>query len=110
MALCTIDPKTQTRTSAVMVRSKPIANSFLPLLTISGTRKAHFKPNAGRTNLKVLCGALVHKIISKLAEGSNESFKAESVEFEFNGSIHSVIVGKEVILCAGSLPSISLNL
>ena len=55
-------------------------------------------PNKGKPNLKVLCEALVHKIIT---EKKGDTLKAVSVSFEYGGSLQSVNVGKEVILSAG---------
>ncbi|KAL5532513.1 hypothetical protein ACEPAF_4287 [Sanghuangporus sanghuang] len=82
MSPCTIDRKTQSRSYAA---------------------EAFYRPNAHRRNLRVLCGALVLRVHVK--EGDEKSVRATAVEFEYEGNTHSVLVEKEVILCAGALKS-----
>lgn len=48
--------------------------------------------------MKVLCNALVHRIIS---EKDGAEVKAIGVLFEHSGALHTVLIGKEVILSAG---------
>ena len=55
-------------------------------------------PNKGKPNLKVLCEALVHKIITEKKGGN---VKAVGVSFEYGGSLYSVNIRQEAILSAG---------
>ncbi|KAH8111799.1 GMC oxidoreductase, partial [Phellopilus nigrolimitatus] len=83
LAPTSIDPKTFTRSDAFT---------------------AYYLPNKGRPNLKVLCDALVHRIIEEPGE-PGEKFKASGVAFEYDGRVLSVNAKKDVIVSAGALKS-----
>ncbi|KAJ7146031.1 alcohol oxidase [Mycena epipterygia] len=63
---------------------------------------AYYTPVASRTNLKLLTGAQVTKILFKpeLVDGNRV---AAGVEFTVEGKIYSVSVSKEVVLSAGTV-------
>ncbi|TDL21811.1 GMC oxidoreductase [Rickenella mellea] len=63
---------------------------------------AYYVPNKGRSNLTVLCGAIVHRILFASFVGGGE-IEASGVEFEHGDVKHVVDARKEVILCAGAL-------
>ena len=62
------------------------------------TANAYLKPARGRSNLRVITGALTQRI---LLEGK----KAVGVEYLKAGSLQSVTASKEVLLSAGSIAS-----
>ncbi|EJD02524.1 GMC oxidoreductase [Fomitiporia mediterranea MF3/22] len=87
MAPCNLDPKSHTRSYAAT---------------------AFYRPNAERPNLRVLCDALVHHIVTDRKshkDVSDNLVKACAVEFEYEGNAHSVSVAREVIVSAGALKS-----
>ncbi|KAJ6478519.1 alcohol oxidase [Mycena vitilis] len=63
---------------------------------------AYYTPVASRTNLKLLTGAQVTKIVFKkdLIDGK---VVAHQVEFSVNGKVYSANVSKEVVLSAGTI-------
>ena len=65
--------------------------------------KASYLPNKDRPNLKVLCNALVHRIIMPATGESSEGTKlrATGVEFKYEGKVYKVKVKRDVILSAG---------
>ena len=50
-------------------------------------------------NFRVLCDALALRILTEVQEDG--SVKANGVEFEHSGSVHTVRINKEVVLSAG---------
>ncbi|KAK4994982.1 hypothetical protein LTR66_005112 [Elasticomyces elasticus] len=60
--------------------------------------RAYYEPNKDRSNLKVLCEALVCSVV---LDGN----KATGVKFMHGGSMHTVTAKKEVILCGGTIQS-----
>ncbi|MHA1565135.1 MAG: choline dehydrogenase, partial [Alphaproteobacteria bacterium] len=62
------------------------------------TAKAYLKPVRHRSNLKILAGALCHRVVM-------EGKKAVGVEYELGGVRHVVRAAREVILAAGSIGS-----
>lgn len=54
----------------------------------------YIRPNLGRKNLKVLCGAHVSKIT---LDGNT----ATGAEFIVDGQTHTISASREVVLCAG---------
>ncbi|KZT61502.1 GMC oxidoreductase [Calocera cornea HHB12733] len=83
MAANTIDPTTKTRSYAVT---------------------AYYLPNKERTNLKVLLGAHVNKLVFK-SPVKDDLLTAEGVEFSCEGGVHVVQANREVILSAGGIKS-----
>ncbi|KAJ7154773.1 GMC oxidoreductase-domain-containing protein, partial [Mycena filopes] len=61
---------------------------------------AYYNPVASHTNLKLLLGVQVTKVLFK-PELSNGNRVATGVEFTVNGKAHSVYASKEIILSAG---------
>jgi len=59
---------------------------------------AYLHPTTGRSNLTVLTGALVHKILT-------EGRRACSARFEIGGEIRTARAEREVILCGGAINS-----
>lgn len=91
-----MNPKTHTRTFAAEVSNfDNVLASFADFLPIS---QAFYQPNQHRSNLKLLCGALVLRLLTK---GGDGDFVVEGVEFEYKGEAYSVHATGEVILCAG---------
>ncbi|CAL1705803.1 unnamed protein product [Somion occarium] len=71
--------------------------------TRTDSANAYLFPVLDRSNLQVLTGALVTKVI---ASGTEETgVTAEAVEFEHDGKIYRVLCRKEVILSAGAIKS-----
>ncbi|KDQ20128.1 hypothetical protein BOTBODRAFT_27541 [Botryobasidium botryosum FD-172 SS1] len=64
---------------------------------------AYYAPNASRENLKVLTGALVHKLL--FSTKPNEDVQATGVAFIYDGKPFEVKARKEVIVSAGALKS-----
>jgi choline dehydrogenase len=62
------------------------------------TSRAFLHPALRRRNLTVLTGALTHRL---LVEGG----RATGVEFSRGRTVHRVSVGREVVLCAGTVNS-----
>ncbi|KAJ7707829.1 alcohol oxidase [Mycena metata] len=62
---------------------------------------AYYNPVASRTNLKLLTGVQVTKIVFKPELTLDENCVAAGVEFTANGRTHSVFASKEIVLCAG---------
>ncbi|KDR78170.1 hypothetical protein GALMADRAFT_224541 [Galerina marginata CBS 339.88] len=83
IASSTLDPRTWTRSSSAT---------------------AYLVPNISRSNLKVLTGALVSRIIFDPATADRER-TATAVKFIHGDAIYEVNVDKEVILCAGTINS-----
>ena len=65
------------------------------------THQAFYLPNKDRQNLTVLVEALVSRIITK---DSDAGLVAEGVEFIHHGKTYTANA-KEVIVCAGYVPS-----
>lgn len=63
---------------------------------------AYYKPNAGRPNLKLLCGALAREVI---LEKESDDWVAKGVRFAHGDQEHVVKTGGEVIVCGGSVQS-----
>lgn len=61
--------------------------------------QAFYVPNKDRPNLKVLINATAHRINTQ--PSANCKLSAISVEFEYDGKIHTVNVQKDVCLTAG---------
>ena len=64
----------------------------------SSASNAYIKPAKKRSNLKILTGVLVEKIIL-------ENKQATGIEFSINGNKQTLLAKKEVIICAGSIGS-----
>ncbi|KAH9947105.1 GMC oxidoreductase [Amylocystis lapponica] len=79
--ISSIDPATETRSSAAT---------------------AYLLPVIGRTNLTVLTGANVNKIVTRKENGE---LVASGVDFEYGGTIYRVNASKEVILSASTIKS-----
>lgn len=62
------------------------------------TANAYLKPAMGRSNLKVVTGALTHKVILN-------GKRATGIRYEAGGKVHEVNARREVILSAGSVGS-----
>lgn len=60
--------------------------------------RGYYEPNRARPNLKVLCEALVNKVIL-------DDNKATGVSLTYGGVEHQVSAQKEVIVCGGTLKS-----
>lgn len=60
--------------------------------------RGYFEANATRPNLKVLCDALVSRIV---LDGNT----ATGVEFTHSGEKHTVMVGREVVVSCGTVQS-----
>jgi choline dehydrogenase-like flavoprotein len=60
--------------------------------------RGYFEANKARPNLKVLCEALVNKVV---LDGTT----ATGVSFTFNGTSHEVKTKREVIVCGGTVQS-----
>ena len=59
-------------------------------------------PNKDRPNLKVLCNALVCKVVTKKNEGEDESLViGTGLEFEYDGKSYIVHASRDVVLSAG---------
>ena len=71
-------------------------------LSRSYAANAYYKPNAARSNLKVLTGALVTSI--NFAP-SSQPLKATGLSFEVQGENYTASARREVILSAGSFQS-----
>ena len=69
-------------------------------IVVYSSFKASYLPNKDRPNLKVLCDALVLRIVTA-SDSTPDGLVAECVEFEFNSEVHRVHTKKEIILCAG---------
>ncbi|KDQ20129.1 hypothetical protein BOTBODRAFT_27543 [Botryobasidium botryosum FD-172 SS1] len=65
---------------------------------------AYYAPNASRENLKVLIGALVHKVTFSSIR-LNEDVQATGVAFIYDGKPFEVKARKEVIVSGGALKS-----
>ncbi|KAA1474158.1 alcohol oxidase [Dentipellis sp. KUC8613] len=78
----TVDPRTCTRSYATT---------------------AYYLPAQDRGNLSVLVNAPVHRLITEKNEDG--SVVAKAVQFEYDGKVYVVNVGKEAILSAGSFKS-----
>ncbi|KDQ20127.1 hypothetical protein BOTBODRAFT_387359 [Botryobasidium botryosum FD-172 SS1] len=88
-----------------------LCGTFIDLATIdketggrSYAANAYYAPNASRPNLRVLTGALVHKLIFS-SDKSSEDVKATGIDFRYNGQTFEVQARKEVIVSAGALKS-----
>ncbi|KAH9947119.1 GMC oxidoreductase [Amylocystis lapponica] len=79
--ISSIDPATETRSSAAT---------------------AYLLPVIGRTNLTVLTGANVNKIVTRKENGE---LVASGVDFGYGGTIYRVNASKEVILSASTIKS-----
>jgi choline dehydrogenase len=81
---------------------KPEGVARLDSTTWQGRRSssavAHLKPALSRSNLHLLTGALVHKVII-------ENNRATGVQFSHKGKIHQAHAGREVIVCTGAIKS-----
>ena len=66
---------------------------------------AYFKPNAARSNLKVLTGALSTKINFATPTRNGTTLTATGVQFSVNGTSYNVTAKREVILSAGAFQS-----
>ncbi|AXE62242.1 choline dehydrogenase [Candidatus Thioglobus sp. NP1] len=64
----------------------------------SSTSNAYIKPAKNRSNLKILSGVLVQRVLLK-------NKVARGVEYKVNGKTQKLNASKEVILCAGSIGS-----
>ncbi|KAJ8508967.1 hypothetical protein ONZ45_g8799 [Pleurotus djamor] len=64
---------------------------------------AYYEPNKHRPNLQVLVEANVNRIISQ--DGKNGEIRATGVEITVKGCKYVVLVGLEVIVCAGATKS-----
>jgi hypothetical protein len=62
--------------------------------------QAYYLPNAARSNLVVVVNALVRRVLLSDAN-SNAEVTATGVEFEHEGVVYDVKIGREVVLCAG---------
>ncbi|KAM0701846.1 hypothetical protein Q7P35_010756 [Cladosporium inversicolor] len=62
---------------------------------------AYLTPVKDRGNLRIVTGALVHRILFE-KESSGSEAVAKSVVYETAGKAHEVRIGKEVILAAGA--------
>ena len=62
------------------------------------TANAYLKPIKNRPNLKVITGALTHKV---LLDGK----RATGIEYSVNGQVKQVQANREVVLSAGSVGS-----
>ncbi|KAL4244614.1 GMC oxidoreductase family protein [Abortiporus biennis] len=71
--------------------------------TRSYTASAYYEPFKSRTNLHILTGAQVTKILTKTSK--NEPVVATGVEFIYDGTIYVASVSIEVVLSAGSFQS-----
>lgn len=60
--------------------------------------RGYYEPNKARPNLKVLCDALVNKVV---LDGN----KATGVSLTYDGREHTVSAQREVIVCGGTLKS-----
>ncbi|EPS98728.1 hypothetical protein FOMPIDRAFT_1125896 [Fomitopsis schrenkii] len=79
-------------------------NTYDPIThTRSYATTAFYVPNKDRPNLKVLINATAHRINTQ--PSANCKLSAISVEFEYDGKIHTVNVQKDVCLTAGALKS-----
>ena len=68
--------------------------------------QAYILPALDRPNLKVLTEAYVcHIVMQEVPSG----IAAQSVEFDYGGSTHKVLSGREVILCAGYVEPLILD-
>lgn len=76
-----MDPKTGTRSYAVT---------------------GYYLPSSHRSNLSVLTGSMVNRII---LEKRNDSIIATGVEFSKEGARYNVHTNREVLLCAGTIQS-----
>ncbi|TCD68304.1 hypothetical protein EIP91_011163 [Steccherinum ochraceum] len=72
-------------------------------MTRSYGGSAFYKPNSNRPNLLVLARAHVHRVVTKKLE--NGDVTATGVEFNHEGKNSVVHVGKDVVVCAGTLLS-----
>ena len=64
----------------------------------SSASNAYIKPAKNRSNLEILTGVLVERVVL-------ENKKATGIEFSVNGRKKTIKAKKEVILCAGSIGS-----
>ncbi|KAI5117293.1 hypothetical protein M0805_006815 [Coniferiporia weirii] len=93
-----------------VAKDPPIGTTMVPstvdakTYTRSYAATASYAPNAKKPNFRVLCDALVHRVVMK-EPTSPAPVVADGVEFEYNGTIHTVHATKEVILSAGALKS-----
>ena len=60
--------------------------------------QAFYLPNKDKQNFRVLCDALVHRIVTEEKDGN---VVAVGVQFEHGGNVHTVNTKKEVIVSAG---------
>ncbi|KAK6519076.1 hypothetical protein TWF281_003764 [Arthrobotrys megalospora] len=70
--------------------------------TRSYAASEYYRPFAGRSNLKVLCGAMVRKVIIQNVGGHQT---ATGVKFTYGGVDYTVNAAAEVIISAGSVQS-----
>lgn len=70
-------------------------------LVRSSSATGYYLPVKERANLFVLVGALVSRVIT--GRNEDEDVVGKEVEFEHEGQLHTVRIGKEVILSAGAL-------
>ncbi|KDQ55045.1 GMC oxidoreductase [Jaapia argillacea MUCL 33604] len=66
---------------------------------------AYYLPNASRPNLHVLVQSTVSKLVLSTDSDNGDLVAANGVEFVHKGIHCAINVGKEVLLCAGSLKS-----
>ncbi|KAF2838217.1 GMC oxidoreductase [Patellaria atrata CBS 101060] len=63
---------------------------------------AYYLPNASRSNLAVLCNAMVRGVV---LEGHGDNVVATGVRFAYGGQEYTVQAKAEVIVCGGSINS-----
>ncbi|KAJ3572978.1 hypothetical protein NP233_g2735 [Leucocoprinus birnbaumii] len=67
---------------------------------------AYWKPNSGRSNLYLLTGATVHRIVSTEVDGELLISGVEFSHKDSGGDVFTAKASKEVILCAGCVHSL----
>ncbi|KAI1075012.1 aryl-alcohol dehydrogenase [Whalleya microplaca] len=60
--------------------------------------RGYYEPNKDRPNLKVICNALVHKVLL-----NEQNDTATGVEFSHEGTMYQVVAKREVLVCAGAI-------
>ncbi|PIL27210.1 hypothetical protein GSI_10354 [Ganoderma sinense ZZ0214-1] len=81
---------------------KSASNIDLPTGTRSSAASAYLFPALGRTNLSVLTGAYVRRL---LTSNHTAGLVATGAEFQYGEQVYAVNASKEVILCAGTIKS-----
>ena len=95
--MATLDPKNFKRSYATTVCYQENSPGIRILTFLL---QAFYLPNKDKPNFKVLCDALVHRIVMS---GTDGNLFADTVEFEHSGRVHRVHARKEVILAAGAI-------